>query len=290
MHGADGVAWLRRLPTIIADCEQRWSLRIGAPFAPLSYNYAAPGVRTDGTAVVLKVGVPHPELMSEIESLRLYAGDGIVRLLQFDCNQGALLLERAMPGTSLAELGDDEAATSIAAQLMRQLWRPVPPEHIFPSVAKWAAGLQRLRAQFDGTTGPFPRALVEQAETLFTQLLSAKVAPVLLHGDLHHENILAAERDPWLAIDPKGLVGDPGYEVGAFLHNQLPDPVAGAKARAILQRRVDQFGEELGFERARVRDWGLALAVLSAWWTYEDHGYVGEEALACAEVLATVKV
>jgi streptomycin 6-kinase len=145
------------------------------------------------------------------------------------------------------------------------------------------AGLQRLRAEFGGGGGPFPARLVEQAETLFAELLASAAEPVLLHGDLHHQNILAAEREPWLAIDPKGLIGEPAYEVGALLRNQLHMP---ADTSGLLARRVDQFAGELGLDRQRLLGWGLAQAVLSAWWDYEDHGHGWEKPLACAEVLA----
>src|SRR5215212_9669766 len=192
LYAADGSAWLKRLPALIADCEQRWSLTIQPPFANLSYNYVAPAVRDDGTAVVVKLGVPNPEQQTEIAALRLYDGRGIVQLLDADPALGVLLLERLTPGRPLAHMADDEQATAIAAQVMRQLWRPVPPEHSFPSVARWAAGLKRLRARFDGGTGPLPAALVVQAESLFAELLGSMAAPVLLHGDLHHENILSA--------------------------------------------------------------------------------------------------
>jgi streptomycin 6-kinase len=289
LNGEEGEAWLGQLPAILAECERRWSLTVGPPFA-LSYNYVAPAVRADGTAVVLKVGFPSRELQTEIEALRLYDGHGIVQLLDVDRERGALLLERLTPGTPLASITDDERATSIAAQVMRQLWRPVPAEHLFPSVADWAAGLRRLRDHFDGGTGPFPTALVEEAETLFADLLGSMAQPVLLHGDLHHENILAAERQPWLALDPKGLVGEPAYEVGALLRNQLPEPPTPTRTAHILARRIDQLAEELGFDRERLRGWGLAQAVLSAWWSYEDHGYGWEGAIACAEHLAGLNV
>ena len=286
LYGTEGVEWLERLPSLIADCERRWSLTVMPPFEPLSYNYAAPAVRLDGTAVVLKVGVPNPELLTEIEALALYAGRGIVRLLDADRQQGILLLERLRPGTPLLSLADDERETSIAGQVMRQLWRPVPPEHPFPTVARWAAGLERLRACFNGGTGPFPGILVETAEALFAELIGSMAEPVLLHGDLHHENILAAERQPWLALDPKGLVGEPAYEVGALLRNPLPELLTWPQPERILGRRVDQLAGDLGFERTRLVGWGLAQAVLSAWWSFEDHGHGWESAIACAELLA----
>jgi streptomycin 6-kinase len=283
LYGDAGAAWLARLPALLAECEQRWSLTVGPPFVPLSYNYVAPAVRADGTEVVLKTGVPNPELLTEIAALRLYDGRGIARLLDADPDQGILLLERLQPGTPLANLDDDEEATHIAAQVMRQLWRPVPPEHPFPSVAQRAAGLPRLRERFGGTSGPLPSTLVEMAETLFGELIGSMAEPVLLHGDLHHWNILTSEREPWLALDPKGIVGEPGYEIGPLLLNPTPQP------GHVLARRIDQLAEELELDRERLRGWGLAHAVLSAWWSVEDHGHGWEEAITCAELLAALQ-
>ena len=106
---------------------------------------------------------------------------------------------------------------------------------------------------------------------------------------MHHENILSATRAPWLAIDPKGIVGEPDYEVGALLRNPLPQLLNMPHPGRVTARRVDQLAEALGFDRARVRGWGLAQAVLSAWWCIEDSGYGWEPAIACAELLAAVK-
>ncbi|HEX9988360.1 MAG TPA: aminoglycoside phosphotransferase family protein [Chloroflexia bacterium] len=289
VYGDAGVEWLERLPAIIADCEWRWSLAALRPFPRLSYNYVAPAVLADGRDAVLKVGYPSSELLCEMEALRLYDGHGIVQLLHADREQGAMLLERLKLGTPLASIEDDEEATSIAASVMRQLWRPVPAEHQFPTVAKWASGLGRLRKHFGGTTGPLPKSLVEEAETLFTELLASMDEVVLLHGDLHHENIVAAERQPWLALDPKGLVGEPAYEVGALLRNRLPEPVTQPEASRTLARRVDQLAEELELDRERLVCWGLAQAVLSAWWSIEDHGYGWEPAIAVAEALTGIR-
>jgi len=286
LYGAAGVEWMQRLPALIADCARRWSLTVLPPFEGLSYNYVAPAVRADGSDVVLKIGVPNPELRAEIEALRLYAGHGSARLLEADRDRGLLLLERLKPGTPLFSLTDDAQATSIAAQVMRQLWRPAPPEHPFPTVVKWSQGLQRLRGHFDGSTGPFPPALVEAAERLYAELGASMTTPVLLHGDLHHWNILSAERQPWLALDPKGLIGEPAYEVGALLRNPMPQLLRAPQPQRILARRLDQLAEDLGFERARLLGWALAQAVLSAWWMIEDHGHGWEPLIACAELLA----
>jgi streptomycin 6-kinase len=285
VYGAAGAEWLDRLPALLAYCEQKWSLTVMPPFA-LSYNYVAPAIRNDGSEIVLKVKFPSAELMPEIEALRLYGGRGIAQLLDADQERGVLLLERLDPGTPLSRLTDDEQATSIAAGVMRRLWRPAPQEHPFPTVARWASGLERLREYFGGTTGPLPSRLVEQAESLFAELLASSPEQALLHGDLHHDNILAAEREPWLAIDPKGLVGEPAYEVGALMRNQLPQPLAGEHALRFLSRRLDQLAEELGLERARLHGWSLAQAVLSAWWSFEDHGHGWEPAMALAELLS----
>jgi len=285
VHGEAGAGWLSRLPETIAECERRWSLKVLPPFASLSYNYVAPVLCADGTDAVLRMGVPHHEFTTEMEVLRLYDGTGMVKLLAGDVDLGAMLLERLKPGTLLSGLADDEQATSIAAQVMRQLCRPPPSEHQFPTVSHWASGLENLRERFAGTTGPISAPLVEKAEKLFSELIGAMGAPVLLHGDLHHDNILSAVRKPWLAIDPKGVVGEAEYEVGAFVRNRL---LLGPKPEMLLARRVDQFADELGFDRERIVGWSLAQAVLSAWWSFEDSGHVWDEAITCAELLAAI--
>lgn len=285
VYGDEGVTWLRRLPALLDQCARRWSLTLMPPYQ-LSYNYVCPAVRADGTAAVLKVGMVNLELLTEIAALRLYDGGGCVRLLDADTDRGVMLLEQLRPGTPLLDLNDDRQATAIAAQVMRQLWRPLPSDHPFPTVEKWSRGLQRLRTRFNGSTGPLSPQLVQLAESLFAELLPSMAEPVLLHGDLHHWNILAAERQSWLALDPKGVVGEPVYEVGAWLRNPMPEIGMMPDAGKILARRVDQFAEELGFDRSRILGWGVAQAVLSAWWSIEDHGYGWEAAMTCADLLA----
>ncbi len=283
----EGRAWLEQLPNLIARYEQRWNVRAEPPF-PLSYNYVAPATRADGTPVVLKLGVPGSVIAQEIAALRHYDGHGIVQLLAADEENGAMLIERLLPGTMLAPLAlaDDEQATVIAAGVMQQLWRPIDPDHPFPTIAEWGQGFQRLRAQFNGSTGPFPQRLVEMAETLFADLLQEQATPVLLHGDLHHYNILQAERQPWLALDPQGVVGEPAYEVGALLRNPTPHIFTMPNLKQTQARRADLLTDALSFDRQRIVGWGMAQAVLSAWWGFEDHGKLGDEDLAVADALA----
>jgi streptomycin 6-kinase len=133
-----------------------------------------------------------------------------------------------------------------------------------------------------------PEKLVGEAEALLEELVLSEGEPVLLHGDLHQENILSAGRRTWLAIDPKGVVGEAAYDTAALLHNPVgalhaPDP------KGLLERRLDVLSGELGLDRARVRAWGLAQAVLAAYWGLEDGGRVWAEALAFARLLAEIK-
>ena len=289
--GTEGAAWLQELPTILADCAHRHALTLLPPFPNLTFHYVAPAIRADGTDAVLKVGVPHHELTCQIAALRLYNGRGSVRLLEADAKQGMLLLERLTPGTPLTTLvndDQDDQATSLAASVMQKLWQPAPAEHDFPTVADWSQGLERLRTHFQGGTGPFPVRLIEEAETLFRDLLASMESPVLLHGDLHHDNILAAKRESWLAIDPKGVVGESAYEVGALLRNLWEDRQPLLNPQRILERRVAQLAEELSLDRARVRGWGVAQATLSAWWCFEDGSPDIADSIALAEQLAAI--
>lgn len=285
---ARGEAWIQQLPSAIAACVERWSLILEPPFVDLSYNYAAPATRADGSHAVLKIGDPSDrEFRTEAFALEIFDGRGVCRLLELDLETGAMLLERAEPGTPLFDVDDEEPATEAAVGVMQRLWRPVPDDHSFPTVAYWASGIQRLlRDRCGGGTGPLPAPLVERAEAHFADLLSSTGEQVLLHGDLHHWNILAAQREPWLAIDPKGVVGEREYEVGAILRNPAPQLLQQPDPAHILARRLDQLSEMLDFNRERLRDWGIAQAVLSAVWTFDDHPSGWDFALRCAEILS----
>lgn len=270
LRGPDTRYWLDRLPATLADYAQRWSLTLGEPYVALTFNYVTRATSADGTPVVLKIGFSDDkEFSTEADALAAYGGQGMVALLDADLADAVLLLERIEPGTPLTAIEDDERATSIAAQVMRRLWRPAPEGHDFPTVAHWGLGFERHRQHFGGS-GPIPSALFEQAASLYHELEASMAAPVLLHGDLHHGNILAATREPWLAIDPKGLVGEPAYETGALLRNPRDRLRSLPNAKPLLARRIALLADALDLDRVRIRDWGIAQAVLSAIWSLED--------------------
>jgi streptomycin 6-kinase len=158
-----------------------------------------------------------------------------------------------------------------------------------PTVARWGLGFERHRQRFGGS-GPIPGELFERAAALYQQLEASMAAPVLLHGDLHHGNILAATREPWLAIDPKGLVGEPAYETGALLRNPrerlrtLPD------MKPLLARRIALLADALDLDRERIRGWGIAQVVLSAIWSLEDSGDAGTAAFSVGIALALSEI
>ena len=287
VHGEKGATWIRNLPGVLGELGDRWAIDIGDPLQPLSYNFVATAQR-GGQRLVLKLGVPGPDLAREIQALQVLAGEGVVRLLAADVALGAMLLERLSPGTPLKELGDDEQATHIAGALMRKMPRRTPPAGAFPTVADWAAGLQRLRNRFEGKTGPIPADLVEAAEQVYAELLPLSGPAVLLHGDFHHANILKSESRGWVAIDPQGVIGEPEYEVGVLLHNPFPEVATWSDLEGVTARRLDQLSEEAGFDRQRIVKWGMAQAVLSACWDLEDHGKVETGHLVCAQALLSL--
>ncbi len=284
VHGQAGVEWLARLPALVADVAARWSLTILPPFPKLSYNYVAPAVGPDGAALVLKAGVPQRELWDEIDALRLYDGHGIARLVAADRERGVLLLERVLPGESLRTVADDEQV-HVVAEVLRALDGVALPEgHGLRTIAHLARGFERLRAAFGGF-GPFPPLRVTRAEGLFRELAAETAAAHLIHGDLNPGNILRATRAPWLAIDPKGYAGHPLWDVATFL-NDPPAGLAPGDLRRLQARRVAGLAEALGMARGDILAWAEAHAVLSAWWSYEDHGRGWEPAMGLAALYA----
>ena len=285
VFGDVGRAWLQRLPGLVVACRQRWSLRACEPSPHMSLNYLELAETADGRPVALKVGVPHAELFTEMTALRAFAGRGAVELIDADAELGALLLARLRPGTMLHELGDDERATDIAAEVMKTLAGPAEPGLDLPRFGDWLSRALRLTREAWDPTGQMPRDLLDSAEAAY-DALSAGAPDMLLHGDLHHENMLHDEQVGWLAIDPKGAVGPAVMEVGRYLHNQLP-PVGW---QPVIARRVEQFAAVLGHAATDIAAAGLVDGVLSLCWCFEDESLPAdwEQALEVRRYLAAL--
>ncbi|WP_165945776.1 aminoglycoside phosphotransferase family protein [Micromonospora sp. KC606] len=272
--GDDGVQWLADLPSILRELARDWDLTIGAPY-DLSYHYVTAVTCGDGTPAVLKLGVPTgTSLAEEAPALAAFAGRGAVRLLRAELDRGALLLERITPGWRARDLVPDRdaEATSAAVSVMRHLHVPPPPGCQMPEALTQAKAFDDY-VNVHGDAGPLPLDLVVRAGGLMRELCASATERVVLHGDLHHDNILRATREPWLAIDPHGIVGDPGYEVGALLFNPDPDDRNEALT-ALVPSRVEQLADELAMPVDRVVAWGFVKAVMSDVWSAEDWSVV----------------
>lgn len=284
LHREKGEQWLDDLPRVIQEISENWSLTIEKPFPNLSYHFVAPCVSSEnGAQAVLKIGFnePHSIVSSEAKMLRHFDGNGAVKLLRFDENRCALLLERLLPGEDLTELcrEDDEQATAIAVNVMRKIWSAPFEPNEFPDLEKWTASFRRAE------NTDFSRRHFETAQKFFDELIDSSEKRSL-HGDLHHQNILSAEREPYLAIDPKGIVGDIGFEIAVFLNNPRGWILSRPNRKQILDKRIEQFSRAFEIESVELRKWAYAEAVLSAWWTFEGGGADWAKWLACADVWA----
>lgn len=279
VHGEAGRVWLAGLGDLVAELASRWQLEIGERFE-LSYNYVTAVTTSGGTPAVVKLGVPSDaELAGEAEALRLFGGEGAVRLLRHDADRGALLLERADPGVPCSSLvpHDDDAATVAVASVLWRLWRSAPPDCLLRPLEELAGTFDRYWRNAGRNTerdadAPLDERSVRRAETLFADLVAAGAERVVLHGDLHHDNVLSARREPWLAIDAKGLTGPRGYDAVALLYNPWGFMDATAAVGPIVDHRVDVLAGELDLDVAELRAWGYVKAMLTALWGLEDHG------------------
>jgi streptomycin 6-kinase len=289
IHKEEGEKFLALLPSLIEEVSQRWGLSDVRAVSNLSFNFVAFAKRDDEN-VILKMAVPNLELTSEMTALKLFNGEGACRLLEHDEERGMLLLERLKPGTMLSELEDDDESTHIAADVMLSIHRRggvTPPlQNKFIKLSDWFDGLKKIRPHFNGGTGPFPKEILERVESFLPELFADQDVK-LMHGDFHHFNILSSERG-WLIIDPKGVLGPAGYEVGPFMINPWDGFSDGNSFKVQAERRVSIFSERLGWERQKIIRWSLAHAVLSAWWSIED-GMEDEYSLQCAEIFSGLK-
>ncbi len=279
-----GAEWLDSLPRIVAACAERWSLVVGRPYDGGNVSLVV-AVERDDVPAVLKVNFPDEESEHEPDALTHWDGHGAVHLLEYDAQDRALLVERCEPGTRLWEIEDDEEATCIAASVLVALWRPPRDDHEFTSLAsaaaRWALDLPR---DWEALGRPFEREILDEAVATCIELGSDQGAAVVLHQDFHGGNVLRAEREPWLAIDPKPLVGEREFDAASLLRDRrwLLD---GAGSARRIQRRLDLLTAELDVDRERMRRWGIAHAL--AWGV--SGRKVEDDMIECARLLLAAR-
>lgn len=273
----------------MAELEHRWQVSTGAPFTTGTASWAAPGTAADGREVVLKVAWPHREARDEAAGLKLWNGAGSVRVLRADPDNYAVLIERCRPGTPLSEAGLPAAeALAAGAAVLRRLWSvPVPAGAPFEEVgtvtAEWAGLVRERMARL---RPPFDPGLVKYGAHLLESLPGSATRTVLVHGDANPGNILAAEREPWLAIDAKPMVGDPGYDPWPLLSQLRPLPPDSAG----VTHRYRRFAELVGEPADRLVAWALARTVEAAlWYVSRDDLPAGTADMARAATLARTR-
>jgi streptomycin 6-kinase len=245
-----GRDWLRELPARVARCEEKWALRLASPYQQSFVSIVFPAMRSDGSAAVLKIQWPHSESAHEHEALRLWNGDATVRLYAYDGEEHALLLERCEPGDHLSNIGEEQAL-EVFAQILPRLW--VPAGQPFRSLAEECSAWQeRLPADWELAMRPFERALLDAALAAMETLARTQGEQVLLHQDLHGDNVLRARREPWQAIDPKPLVGERELSLAPIIRSY-----EFGHSRADVVRRLDVLSTALRLDRERCRLWAL---------------------------------
>ena len=213
-------------------------------------------------SVILKLGLDIDGLKREAYALKSFAGFGVVSVFAED--DGMLLLECAVPGDSLKTYfpeQENEAVLITCDCLNRLHQAPIPNDHRFPSIEDWLLALDK--------DTHIPTHYLQKAINLRDELIATSATPVLLHGDLHHDNIIK-NGNAWAVIDPKGVIGEPAFEVAAFIRNPIPQLFSHDDVKGIIERRIAQFSERLKLPAYRIRDWCYVQAVLAWVWAIED--------------------
>lgn len=277
--GVEGSEWLATLELRVQQVADEWNLTVVAPVPDLSYNYVLFVENSDQQACVLKMSLPGEEFENELQALQIYDSVGCVKLLHADVLNGAMLLERLQPGTMLSTERDEDKAIYLFCEVWKKIRRPLPERPSFPFVTDWATTFTAY-CSLNSSDQPIPVEVVQKADNYMQELSMNAHDIQLLHGDLHHNNILFSEQKGWIAIDPKGVGGDPVFDIVPFLVNHLfknEDP------RSVLNKRIDRICENLVLHRSRLLKAAYAMSILKACWSIESKDWYWKEMYQCAQ-------
>lgn len=267
--GEEERTWIARLPALVAELLDRWGLERDGGIRSGEASLVVPVRRTDGTRAALKLQMPREETTAALIGLRAWNGDGIVRLLDHDPESSAMLLEHLDGSRTLASVEDDDVAMTTLAGLMTRLHSVPAPEGLRDLGDLARDMLASVPAALTSLPNPEDRRRLHGWASAVTELVG-EPGDRMLHWDLHYDNVLAAEREPWLVIDPEPLIGDPGFDLWPALDTGWERLHAIGNASRVVRRRFDLLTEALGLDRRRAAGWTLARLLQNTLWDIED--------------------
>jgi len=270
IYGAQGKTWLENLPDLLEYCAQKWQLQNLRVMPNLSFHYVASAFSLKiNKPIALKIRIDHRNFMAEKNTLAYYDGSGCAALYDWDETVHALLLEQCIPGIPLASFdGLEDGSIFIAAHIIRLLQSKkitaYNSQH-FPRLSDWL--------------NIFKSPIINKLPTHHHQRLISclqlnevqdAITDFLLHGDLHQGNILL-NGDKWVAIDPKGVIGNPAFEVASFICNPISEILTQSNPREIVANRIHLFSQALAIDKQEIKVWSYIRALLGACWALEDN-------------------
>ncbi|MHB8187578.1 MAG: aminoglycoside phosphotransferase family protein [Dermatophilaceae bacterium] len=275
-----GDEWLLQLPRLVEASLAEWDLTLDGNSMHGRCALVAPVRLGDSSTAVLKVTWPHAEAEHEHLALQHWGGLGAVRLLAANPGRWTMLLERLDSDRDLQDVPIDEACRVIGG-LLRQLDHPA-----LPQLSRLSAEAAHLVERLDSAPPAIPRRFVEQARSVLSDLVTDDaIDSRMVHTDLHYWNVLAADRQPWLAIDPKPQAADPAFAVAPALWNRWEEAVASGDLRRHLRRRLSIICEGAGLDEERARSWSIVREVQMGLWAVKDDN-AGELTKAIAIIKA----
>lgn len=270
LFGERGKKWLDNLPAIIFELASYWQLSSINPIDNMTYHYVAKAI-FQNQPVVLKIGCDKETINDEKKALNYFDGHASIKLIDSNDQYYALLLQQAIPGITLKSLylNNIEWVMGCYVKTMQKLHdKPIPLMHSFRHIEDW------LKAINQRAIDQIPKELLNKAIYLKNKLLSAPSKQFVLHGDLHHDNILKHD-DDWLTIDPKGIVGEEEFEIAAFDFISDSELKSKQNVKDIFAKRCNLIASKSNLDSVRIREWVFVRLILSAIWFIEDNGDPG---------------
>lgn len=272
LYGSKGIDWSDNLPAIVTALINHWGLSEVTPVSNMTFNYVAKAILNTKEPVVLKISYDEQSIINEKRALANFGPHGSIKLLDYNSQYKALFLQQAIPGITLKSLYRDnpDYVMNCYVETMQKLHhqQQLLEESNSTHIADWLKALDEPSLKQILTT------LLNKAIELRNKMLASPKPLIFLHGDLHHDNILKHGSE-WLAIDPKGVIGEAEFEIAAFDFMYINELTATSDVKSLFAKRVELLAQESGLDAQRIKDWVFVRLILMAAWFIEDNGDPG---------------